>query len=109
MSVNEPLQIVVVERADGAGASPVPQAVLRGELDLAVCDRAWETLEPVLDPQHGLILDVTDVGFIDSRGLNVLVRVLNSLDGGKLVIRGASQRILRLLEVSGLQPRVTIE
>lgn len=108
MNASEPLQITIVNESAGAPDSSIPEVVLRGELDLSVCDHAWETIQPVVDPKLGLVLDLTEVAFIDSRGLTVLVRVLNTLDGGKLVLRGASPRILRLLEISGLRPRVVL-
>lgn len=87
----------VVERGD------VPVVVFTGELDLAVSDEAWSVLQPLTQsPSAGLVVDVSAVTFIDSRGLNALVRALRALDGATLTLRGASERIVRLLEVSGL-------
>lgn len=79
-----------------------PVVVFTGELDLAVSDEAWSVLEPLTSTSAGLVVDVSGVTFIDSRGLNSLVRALRALDGGTLTLCGASERIVRLLEVSGL-------
>ena len=86
----------VIEREDR------PVVVFTGELDLAVSDVAWSVLEPLSSSSAGLMVDVSGVTFIDSRGLNVLVRALRALDGATLTLCGASERIVRLLEVSGL-------
>ena len=94
----------VVERDDG------PVVVFTGELDLAVSDEAWSILEPLADPgSKGLTVDVSDVTFIDSRGLNALVRALRALDGAPLTLQGASDRIIRLLKVSGLLDLVVLD
>ncbi len=79
-----------------------PVVVFTGELDLAVSDQAWSVLEPLTSDPKGLMVDVSGVTFIDTRGLNAFVRALRALDGAPLTMCGASERIVRLLEVSGL-------
>lgn len=81
---------------------------LIGELDLAVSDSAWESLRPLSKPGEDMVLDLSRVTFIDSRGLNVLVRTINALKGGKLILKDPSSSVTRLLEISGLTGLVTI-
>ena len=73
---------------------------LAGELDMATAPH----LEAVLDrmmviPKH-IIVDVSELGFIDSTGLHLLVRA-SKLVEGRIWLRGASLSLFRLLEVSG--------
>ena len=78
---------------------------LAGELDLAVATKLWEALEPLLDgAPRCLVLDLSDVEFMDSTALSVLVRAHRRLmhDGGELVIRRPSDAAARILEVTGL-------
>lgn len=76
--------------------------VFTGELELTVSDEAWAVLEPLTNTSEGLLIDVSGVTFIDSRGLNALVKTLRALDGATLTLCGASERTIRVLEVSGL-------
>lgn len=82
---------------------------LVGELDLAVSEEAWDSLRAMVTPGENLVLDVSHVTFIDSRGLNVLVRVIKALKGGNLVLRNPSIGVTRLFEISGLMGLVTFE
>lgn len=104
MTMPDPFEVRI------AATDPIPVVVLSGEFDLAVSEEAWKTMEPVVDARGaGLVLDLSAVTFIDSRGLSVLARVLQTLDGSGLTIRGASERLVQLLEVSGLVDLVTLE
>jgi stage II sporulation protein AA (anti-sigma F factor antagonist) len=54
---------------------------------------------------HGdLILDVAEVPFIDSAGLNVLVRLVKALDaeGRGLVIRNPTPLVRQALDIGGV-------
>lgn len=104
MSMPDPFAITV------AATEPVPVVVVTGDLDLAVSDRAWETIEPVVSSEcPGLVLDLSEVTFIDSRGLSVLARALHRMEGAPLTVRGASARVVHLFEVSGLIDLIVVE
>ncbi len=104
MTMPDPFEVRIAE------TEPIPLVVLSGEFDLAVSEHAWKTMEPVVTAcTTGIVLDVSAVTFIDSRGLSVLARVLQGLDGSPLTIRGASERVVQLLEISGLVDLVTLE
>lgn len=86
-----------------------PVAMFSGELDLAAADCAWQALEPLIVPgRGGLIVDLEEVTFIDSRGLNVLVHALRVLHGDALVLRNTPERIIRLLDIVGITDRVVL-
>lgn len=74
---------------------------LAGELDFGTAPH----LEAVIDrlmviPDH-IIMDVSELTFIDSTGLRLLLRA-STLVEGRIWLKGASRQILRLLEISGL-------
>lgn len=74
---------------------------LAGELDFGTAPH----LEAVIDrlmviPDH-IIVDVSELTFIDSTGLRLLLRA-STLVEGRIWLKGPSRQILRLLEISGL-------
>ena len=79
---------------------------LVGELDISNA----ETLANVLDretQEHGDIsLDVSELRFIDSSGIRVLLRAMDRLDGkGKLVLLEPTNPVRQILSLMGLQDR----
>jgi anti-anti-sigma factor len=83
--------------------SAVPRTVeVVGDLDLA---SAWEldgALVPLLSEPTDLVLDLSQVPFVDSRGIAVIVDAMVSIDPGKLIIRSAQERVRRALGTAGL-------
>jgi anti-sigma B factor antagonist len=72
---------------------------VRGEIDIATCERLRDAIEPHLGPRQSVILDLSGVEFMDSSGLHVLERARGQLtaDGGSLVLRNPSEAAHRLL------------
>lgn len=92
----------------GGGAS----FSLSGEIDLSTEPTIRRHLLPAATEGAEVRLDIREVTFIDSTGLNLLIQVLHGVgEGGRLIISGAQPFVLRLLGVSGLQrhPRLVIE
>jgi anti-sigma B factor antagonist len=77
---------------------------LSGEIDLASAPAVWEAIEPVLEDASCVVVDLSDVRFIDSTGLSVLVRAHRRLGshGGILIVRSPSETAGRVLRVTGL-------
>lgn len=75
---------------------------VRGEIDIATCERLRDAIEPHLGPRQSIILDLAGVEFIDSSGLHVLEQARGTLtaDGGSLVLRNPSKAAHRLLTVT---------
>jgi anti-anti-sigma factor len=83
--------------------------VARGELDVATADQLAQALDPIIAGGSQLVvLDLTDVSFLDSSGLRTIVRAATSMEDrdGRLVIDGASPAVARVLEVTGLLERL---
>jgi len=86
--------------------------VLAGELDPHTAPLLEAALdERIAEGDTAIRLEVTEVGFIDSSGLRVLVEAHRSLgaDPASLRLAGVSPTFLRLLEMTGLDRRFTIE
>jgi anti-sigma B factor antagonist len=78
---------------------------VRGEIDIATCERLRDAIEPHLGPQQTIILDLSGVAFMDSSSLPVLLHARSTLtaDGGSLVLRNPSVAARRLLTIAGVQ------
>lgn len=81
-------------------------AKLTGELDVATVPAVRAKLEQALVDKipAGLILDLTDVTFMDSSGLGFLLGRYQRLaeSGGAIMIAGAQGQVRRVFELSGL-------
>ena len=76
---------------------------LTGEIDTSSAPRFGKAVGRLGGPDKALVFDLTGVTFLNSAGLSVIAGTLRRLErvGGRLIIRGASPRIHRVLEVSG--------
>ncbi|HHT62139.1 MAG: anti-sigma F factor antagonist [Bacillota bacterium] len=79
---------------------------IEGELDLSVATSFRATLEEKIDVNQArhLILDFSQVSFIDSSGLGVILGRYKRLKeiGGTVQIIGVNEQIEKILELSGL-------
>lgn len=80
--------------------------VLSGELDVYTAPELQNVLDPIRQAgTHDVNIDLTDVGYMDSTGLGIFVGTLKDLNqhDKSLRVSGASKRILRLFEITGLR------
>ena len=72
---------------------------VRGEIDIATCERLRDAIEPYLGPNQTIVLDLSGVDFMDSSSLHVLVQARGTLtaDGGSLMLRNPSEAARILL------------
>jgi anti-sigma B factor antagonist len=82
--------------------------VIRGELDIASAPQLEERLRSLLDAHQRIELDLSDVSFLDSSGLAVLIRAAEAAerDGASFAIAAVSGPAMRVLELSGMVARV---
>ncbi len=76
-----------------------------GDLDVATAATLRDALDELIaDGRQRIALDLTDVGFLDSTGLGVIVGRLKLLRraGGTLTLAADGERILRVFEITGL-------
>ena len=82
-----------------------------GEVDVASVDRVREQVAALLgDGRTDLVVDLTDVTFLDSTGLGLLVGTLKRvrLAGGRMVLVVDAEPLLKVFRVTGLAQVFTI-
>lgn len=99
------LTVATTERDD------VTIVTVSGEVDVYTAPQLRAVLEErIAAGQTALIVDLQDVGFLDSTGLGVLVgrvKAVKKLDGWLRVVC-SNERILRLFAITGLDRVIAI-
>lgn len=88
------------------------RVVARGEVDARSGPRLEAALREVIDRGASLVvLDASDITFVDSSGLRAIVRTGNDLSdkGGQLLVEGMRPAVQRLFEITGLLERFRAE
>ena len=91
------------------GAAPNTRVMkLMGSLTLSCCYEFQDRLRA--DTSNCLILDLTEVRFVDSSGIGCLVNgyISHHMAGGRLVLAGANKHIRETLEETRVQQFFTL-
>ncbi len=83
----------------------VPVVAVTGEVDVYSAPALKDSLTGLLKGgAHSVVVDLTDVAFLDSTGLGALVeaRAATSDAGGALPLVCTQERILKLFKITGL-------
>jgi len=78
---------------------------LKGEIDLHVSPTVTATLNGVIDQKpERLVVDLSDVSYIDSAGLAALIQAMQKVEGygGKFVLSGLQETVRSIFEISRL-------
>jgi anti-sigma B factor antagonist len=92
--------VVRVEAAPDATVIAV-----RGELDMATCERLWAVLEEFVASGRRTVLDCDELAFTDARGLSVIVRAHHRAvaAGGGLELVNLRRQPRQVIELTGLR------
>ena len=85
---------------------------IAGELDLATASQLGTRLEAVVDASIGdVTIDLSQVTFVDSTGLKMLVSTQRRLraEDRRLTVRNPCGTLLRVFEVSGLGDALNVQ
>lgn len=96
---------VVNKETKLAGGQRAVVVQVVGEVDVYTAPRLKDKLLQVeRDDVHQVVVDLSQVGFIDSVGLGVLIGALRRAraGGGTLVLAAPNTRIRRILDITGL-------
>jgi anti-sigma B factor antagonist len=78
---------------------------LKGEIDLHVSPSVTSSLNEVIDKKpERLVVDLSDVSYIDSAGLAVLIGAMQRVEGygGKFALTGLQETVRSIFEISRL-------
>ena len=83
---------------------------LSGEFDMGAVAVFRRTVEDQAEPWRRAVIDMSDLAFMDSSGLQELVRLNNRARerGLEVVVARPSLPVTRLLELTGLEHHFTI-
>jgi anti-anti-sigma factor len=76
----------------------------KGELDIATAATAERALTGEVD-----VLDLSELEFMDSSGVKVLLRACNARDQERLCVRGVRHGVRRILEMTGVSDLLDFE
>ena len=95
---------------DNLRASPVSLGIalrLSGEIDLSNAQDLKDALDEALEVGGPILIDVSELSFIDSAGVHVWMQAAEALkDRGCLVIHGEQKSLSRLLDLLGVDDMV---
>ena len=75
-----------------------------GELDLATVAPVERALAKAIAQEGTVVIDLRACDFVDSAGIGVLIKAALRLHGQdrKLLIRGVKERVMRILDLTGV-------
>ena len=83
---------------------------LIGELDISNADALSQVLDRDLDGPGDITLDLSELAFIDSSGIRVLLRAMNGLNGkGKLLLLNPTEPVRHVFSLMGLEDGEAIQ
>jgi anti-sigma B factor antagonist len=84
-------------------AAGVTIVALAGELDLSVIPRMEPPLLEQVRQRSAVLVDLTELSFIDSSGIGVLIRAFQESDGVPMqVLVGQGSHVERVFQVAGV-------
>jgi len=83
---------------------------LNGRLDTTTAPMLESEWNAGLDGVESLVLDFTELSYLSSAGLRVLLAVQKAMNKqGKLVVRNVNKTIMEIFDITGFSDILTIE
>jgi anti-anti-sigma factor len=99
-----PLTVRIEESAGGAAVFAIA-----GELDLSTIPRMESPLLEQVRQRSALLLDLTNVSFIDSSGIGALIRAFHESDGAPIhVVVGKGSQVERVFQVARVTDTLSV-
>ncbi|MEU7292584.1 STAS domain-containing protein [Streptomyces exfoliatus] len=83
----------------------------RGELDIDTGPALRDEITEALERNHGVVVDLSGVEFMDCAGLGALIAALHEAErrGHPLTLRSPNRQVSRLLRLTGAHERLRVE
>ncbi|MCR5093375.1 MAG: STAS domain-containing protein [Lachnospiraceae bacterium] len=83
---------------------------LDGRLDTTTASQLEESVKESIEDVSSVIFDATDLKYISSAGLRVLMATQKRMGGrGSVVVRNVSDEVMEIFEVTGFVDILTVE
>lgn len=85
---------------------------VKGEIDVYTAPELREKVLPLCArKQHKVVVDLSEVTYMDSTGLGVLIGAYKASQkvDGEFIVTGVTARVERLFNITGLNELITIE
>ena len=84
---------------------------LNGEIDMDVADKARETILPLIDAGHEVHLNLSNVQYMDSSGISVLIESHQKAmeKGNKMIVKDVSKSVLKVIMMAKLEQILNLE
>lgn len=104
--MDDPPPFEVVELADN-GRRVI---AAHGELDIATVPALQERLAPLIEAGRHVVLDLSELSFIDARGITVLIsaKATAARNGARFEVRDPSAPVRRVLRLCGVDQSLDI-
>ena len=76
---------------------------LRGELDMLTAPVLMEHLEPLCGSPGDVVVDCSELSFVDSQGIRAFLRAARALPDGNLVITAPTSEVRKLFDIVRIQ------
>lgn len=98
---------LLVSTRPGHGCTVVQ---VRGDLDMATEPALRDGLQPLVDTGGQVVVDLSEVGFMDSSALGTLVVMFKALrdSGGRLCLTGVQQPVRTVLKVTSVDQVIDV-
>lgn len=84
--------------------------VIEGRLDTATAPVLEEELDKVLIEAEELVFDMTDLEYISSAGLRVILKAQKVMNNkGTMILTGVNESIMEIFEITGFVDILTIK
>jgi anti-sigma B factor antagonist len=105
VTVPSPAQSAPADSAQNGAAPHVIKII--GELDVSNAHRLRALLDDITTPAPTVVIDMSELAFMDSSGLTVMLEAARR--GASVVLRQPSPVVRRLVEITGLTDVLRIE